>query len=122
MTAAANAKLRAAGAKAPQGLPGLDLLDEQPVARRKQIYGECFTHNAVDLNEPASSLRWRWAVGWPYKVIVPAASNEPKDVVQLYDLSADPHEMKNIAGEKPEIVNTLRQELDAWWKPEWKSR
>ena len=40
---------------------GIDLLDAKAVAARKQIFGEIFTHNAVDVDVPASSLRFRWA-------------------------------------------------------------
>ena len=37
-------------------MPGVNLLDAAAVARRPAIFGECFTHNAVDLDDPAAGL------------------------------------------------------------------
>ena len=54
--------LAACGVPAPSGLPGVDLLDAKAVAARRQIFGECFTHRLVDLDDPAKSLLWRWTI------------------------------------------------------------
>ena len=54
--------LAACGVPAPAGLPGVDLLDDKAVAARRQIFGECFTHTLVDLDDPAKSLLWRWTI------------------------------------------------------------
>jgi arylsulfatase A-like enzyme len=54
--------LAACGVPAPAGLPGVDLLDAKAVAARRQIFGECFTHTLVDLDDPAKSLLWRWTI------------------------------------------------------------
>ena len=54
--------LAACGVPAPAGLPGVDLLDAKAVAERRQIFGECFTHTLVDLDDPAKSLLWRWTI------------------------------------------------------------
>ena len=43
-------------------MPGVNLLDDSAVERRKAIFGEIFTTNAVDIHRPASSLRYRWAI------------------------------------------------------------
>ena len=34
----------------------------------------------------------------------------------LYDMQKDPSQTENIIDAHPELVNTLRQEYDAWWK------
>ena len=39
---------------------------------RKTIFGEIFTHDAVDIDRPASSLRYRWVIEGYWKLIVPA--------------------------------------------------
>jgi hypothetical protein len=39
-------------------------------------------------------------------------------VTELYHVTADPDEAKNLAEAEPERVKELRQVLDAWWKPE----
>jgi arylsulfatase A-like enzyme len=46
----------------------------------------------------------RWKYIW--------ASNEPEE---LYDLEADPHELKNIAPAHPEEVSTLKEEMEKYW-------
>ena len=108
--------LKACDIAAPKGLPGVNLLDEKAVAARKAIFGECFTHTAIDLDQPAASLRWRWIISEDLKLIVPAKKNEPDAVVELYDLKLDPGEMTNLARDKPEQVEKLRAVLDKWWQ------
>ncbi len=109
--------LKAAGLEPAKAMPGINLLDDAAVSARKAIYGECFTHNFVDLNVPASSLKWRWIVEGTTKLIVPNKANQPDDVVELYDLKADPTEEKNLATDSAEKVKELSVKLDAWWKP-----
>ncbi len=107
--------LDAVGVKRPADLPGLNLLDEAAVAKRGTIFGECFTHDSRDLQDPAASLRWRWLVRGDWKLIVPAMQNEPNGVVELYDLKSDPHESKNLAESQSDRVATLQQSLNCWW-------
>ena len=54
--------LAACGVPAPAGLPGVDLLDDKAMAARRQIFGECYTHTLVDLDDPSKSLLWRWTI------------------------------------------------------------
>ena len=107
--------LYAAGLQPPPQTPGLNLLDEKAVAARKTIFGECFTHNFVDMQNPASSLKWRWVIEGDAKLIVPNQRNQPDDVVELYDLGKDPHEEKNLASADKARVAHLTKLLDAWW-------
>jgi uncharacterized sulfatase len=109
--------LKAAGLEPTKAMPGINLLDEAAVSSRKMIYGECFTHNFVNLNVPASSLKWRWIVDGTDKLIVPHKANQPDDVFELYDLKTDPTEEKNLATENADKVKTLNAKLDVWWKP-----
>jgi len=129
--------LAACGVAAPRGLPGVNLLDRQAVAARRQVFGECYTHTIVDLDDPAKSLLWRWTVRDQWKLIVPAtadaAGRAPKyegrladpdsqglydrGEVELFDVLHDPDETKNLAAAQPEIVQQLRRSLDAWWTP-----
>ena len=44
------------------------------------------------------------------------AFHDPRQGVELYDLSADPNETRNIASENAEKVTELRKQLDAWKK------
>jgi arylsulfatase A-like enzyme len=106
---------KAAGLESQAGMEGVNLLDERAVAGRAAISGEIFTHNAVDIHDPASSLRYRWIVAGDWKLIVPDRRNVPDGVVELFDVSHDPHEGRNLAGEQPRRVADLMARLDAWW-------
>lgn len=107
--------LHAAGLPPDPELPGIDLLDEHALAARRRIFGECFTHGAVDLDAPGRSLRWRWVIEERWKLIVPSALNEPDRSVELFDVVADPHERNDSSGAEPARVAELSAALDAWW-------
>ena len=134
--------LAACGVPAPAGLPGVNLLDEAAVAARTQLFGECYTHTLLDLDDPASSLMWRWTVRRDgdhlWKLVEPASARggagfpewegrnlAPADQaryeqgeVELFDVAADPGETANLAGGRAGVVLELQASLDAWWKPE----
>jgi len=130
--------LAACGVAPPAGLPGVNLLDDAAVAARRQVFGACFTHTLVDLDEPARSLLWRWTVCDRWKLVVPATAGtggvlpteeakrvDPHSRVQyergeteLFDVAADPVEATNVAAAHPEVVADLRARLDAWWSPD----
>jgi arylsulfatase A-like enzyme len=98
-------------------MQGINLLDERAVAGRKQLFGEIFLHSAADVEDPRSSVRYRWTRAENWKLIVPDLRNEPKATVELYDLATDPGETKNLAATEPERVARLTKSLDAWWSP-----
>ncbi len=99
----------------PSELPGINLLEPAAVKNREAIFGECHTHNAVDLDNFASGLRWRWLVADRWKLIVPSPTNEPNGRIELYDLLTDPLEEQDLAIQQPERVRELREKLDSWW-------
>ena len=108
--------LKLAGIKAPDGLPGIDLTDKDAVSKRRSVQGGIFTHNAVDLEKPAASLRWRWMLRDGMKLLLPTALESGAEV-ELYDVIRDPMETKNLAADKPAVVSEITAALDAWWKP-----
>jgi arylsulfatase A-like enzyme len=125
----------------PAGLPGVNLLDAKAVADRKQLFGECYTHTLLDLDDPAESLMWRWTVRQDgdhlWKLIEPVTAHggrpfpkwEGRNVaaedqaryergaLELFDLAADPRETNNLARERAGVVADLQASLDTWWKP-----
>lgn len=105
------------GIKPPAPMHGIDLLDDAATKKRQEIYGECFTHTAVDLQRPASSLRFRWMIDREWKLIQPDPKNEPAAHPELYNLSQDPREENDLASGNAERVKTLQAKLDAWWQP-----
>jgi uncharacterized sulfatase len=109
--------LAAVGLPRNTTMGGVDLLSTD-VERRQAITGECFTHNAVDLNEPSANLRWRWIIEGDWKLIVPEARNEPNAKIELFNLTVDPHEAHDMAKENCNRVMALRGKLDAWWNPD----
>ena len=110
--------LTAAGGKPAAEMAGIDLLDDKAREERRSLRGECFTHDIVDLERPAASLRWRWIVDGDWKLIVPAGQHDATGEVELYDLENDPREERDLAGEEPAIVTRLQRRLDAWWEGE----
>ena len=99
-------------------LPGIDLLNNSLVNQRTIIFGECFTHDAVNLDVPSENLRWRWMIDGFQKLIVPFEKNESKAIFELYDLEKDPLESANLVEQFPDRVAELRLKLDSWWTPE----
>jgi uncharacterized sulfatase len=106
--------LAVAGLKPTPAMQGVNLLDDGALAKRKTIFGECFTHDAVDLERPARNLEWRWVIDGRWKLIVPRSGEGS----ELYDLGADPDERMDLAAKEPARVAALRKKLDAWWTPE----
>lgn len=109
--------LKAAGLKPTAEMTGIDLLDRNAVSKREAVFGEVFLHTAVDLEKPKRNLRYRWVVQGRWKLIVPNAEVEPNHPTELFDLSADPSESRNLAAEHPYLVVALNKTLDQWWRP-----
>lgn len=108
--------LRACDLQPPGDLPGLNLLDEAAIAARSTLFGECFTHNSHDLDNPAASLRWRYIIRDQWKLIVPHAPNE-SGAPELYHLQRDPMEEHNRFLTEPERAAEMLKALNAWWNP-----
>lgn len=109
--------LAATGRTPTAAMSGINLLATDEPQRRDAIMGECFTHNAVDLNNPTANLRWRWVIAGDWKLIVPAPRNEPDARSELYNLADDPHETRDLASQQTQRVAELRARLDTWWNP-----
>jgi len=136
--------LSACAVEVPANLPGIDLLDEEAVADRKEIFLANFAHDMVACDAPEKSLwtrscirdRWKLIV-WqdPPPQVLPyngghrrkpfEPDSKPRDEdpsaalsqVELFDLVADPQETENLAAADPEKVRQLRLAIDRWWDP-----
>jgi len=97
-------------------LPGVNLTDKPTVAARGPLFGEIFEHDIVDMDNPRSSLMYRWVIDGHIKLIVPETSRVPRAQLELYDLASDPWEESNLAEQRAELVKSLREKLDRWWK------
>jgi uncharacterized sulfatase len=109
--------LAAAGIDPPKEMPGLNLLDiaagKAPL-KRDAVFGEIFTHTAVDLKRPSLNLTNRWVRRGDLKLITFEAAGERKPP-ELYDLRRDPFEKENLSTKRPDDVADLLRRLDAWW-------
>ncbi len=103
--------LEACGATPTDAMPGLSLLAGPPVARER-IFGEIFSHDAVDINVPATSLEYRWCIEGDWKLILPAATGK---AAELYNITEDPHEARDRASSQPERVAALTTAINNWW-------
>jgi len=104
--------LAAIGQQGTSQMQGVSLLDKTTVADRTAIFGECFTHDSRDLDDPAASLRWRWMIEGNWNLIVPDSQNELSSRIELYDLSNDPHEERNLAHQHGERVDVMQKGLN----------
>jgi arylsulfatase A-like enzyme len=98
-----------AGAPVPQGLDGVSLapflLGRAEVPQRTFFWH--FPHYTNQGSLPAGAVReGRW------KLI----ENYENDRVELYDLSQDVSETRNLAGREPDRVQRMRADLHAWRK------
>ena len=108
--------LKASGLPVPAAMTGVDLLDQNAVDQREEIFGEIFEHDIVDAHRPLESLRFRWVIQGDWKLIAPNAPREPEAIVELYNLKSDPHELNNLADQHPKRVAQLMDKLDGWLK------
>jgi uncharacterized sulfatase len=114
--------LNLAGAGAPAGLPGLDLLDRRAMTARKSIFIEAYTHDIADLADPAKSLVTQVVIdGWS-KLLLPTGLRPDKAYpsapteIELFDLKTDPLEKTSLAAQNPGEVTRLKTIQTTAWK------
>ncbi|SEQ09485.1 sulfatase-like hydrolase/transferase [Neolewinella agarilytica] len=100
------------GMERPEGLDGINVLDKLALEKRETLYGEIYAHDFTTVD---NSLFYQMAITSPYKIIVPNKANKPNETVQLYDIIKDPFEQKDLAADKPEIVEQLINKIEASW-------
>lgn len=106
------------GAKIPTEMTGLNLMsflsDGEPIKRR-EVYGEIYLHDCVELGKPQLSVTHRWIRQDDWKLIIPT---KPDAGIELYQVGKDPHEQLNLVDGKTAKISELRGLLDKRWDPQ----
>ena len=95
--------LEVMGVPAPEGIDGKSFLPVIEGARqehRPAVFCDSMNRNATVVTDD-----WKYVLNW-----------NPRDVDELYDLSADPGEMNNLAGQPSQapVVETMRSLIMQW--------
>ena len=121
--------LAAAGTEVPTSMPGVDLLDVDRGASldREAIFGEGFAHDIADVDDARKSLLYRWCIEGRLKLLLTydgqvgrydVVHPQTRQRVELYDLETDPLETRNLAEERPDVVERLSRRITEWWRVE----
>jgi len=105
--------LAACGLSPTKEMHGINLLD---VATKKRlghdvVFGEIYAHDVADIDRPEASLEHRWCIAGDWKLIESADGK----MQELYHLSTDPTELKNLATDQPQRVKELSDRIRAAW-------
>lgn len=114
----------AAGLKAPEGLPGINLLDEKARSERKIVFGSVHSSHNISLENPDDTLQYLWGIEGDWKLLVRQHGKDSTNFknthiwdtapVRLYNLKDDPHEENELSARHPEVVERLRAKIEAW--------
>ncbi len=95
--------LEAAGQRPPEGLHGQSLL---PLLRGEPALERGFyAHRPALHGEEGGEQAWRQG---RWKLILGPGG------ARLYDLQSDPHEARDLAEQRPEVVRGLQREVESW--------
>ncbi|WP_417382113.1 sulfatase [Gimesia sp.] len=109
--------LNAVGLKPTKEMPGINLLEimrQGGKTDRNAVFGDIYEHDMIDIDDPASSLKYRWCVQGDWKAIFPS-SHLKDEKVELYNITEDPFEQQNLVSEHPEKARQLLKLTDQWW-------
>lgn len=104
--------LAVAGLRRHRAMTGINLL--KPV-KREAVFAAAYTHDAVDIHRPVENLRYLCCVAGRLKLMLPGKQSDDAPAAELYDLTSDPHETRNLAPSQPADVERLRQRIARWW-------
>jgi arylsulfatase A-like enzyme len=104
--------LSAASIPVPSTMQGRDLAGRASSSR--EIYSETFPCPVIQPIECPKGCTTTSIFRWPYKLI---QSNERGGKYELFDLGADPDEMRNLLVRERVQASGLRADLDAWARP-----
>ena len=87
------------------------------------IFGEQFDHDIANIYIPSQSLDARWVVAGDWKLIAHQDRDGTITKLELFNLTNDPHEKKDLADIAPQRAKKMLTEITEWWSPHYpKSR
>ena len=106
--------LAACGLTPASEMRGINLLDvASSKAAHGAVFGEIYEHDVADIDRAEPGLLFRWCIAGDWKLIESADGKKR----ELYNVSADPAEEKDLAAANPQRVNELAAKIQAAWKP-----
>lgn len=113
-----------AGLKAPEELPGINLLDHAAVEKREAVFGVTHSIHNMSPGEADKTLKYLWCVGDQWKLMLRFPGEDTtkyknihiwdKTPVRLYDLAKDPGEQNELSQKHPEIVKRMKKMILDW--------
>lgn len=114
----------AAGLQSPTDLPGVNLMDDNARSQREAVYGVTHAIHNMTQGDPDDTLQYLWCVEDDWKLLVRYHGTDTtwyRDVhswddqpTRLYHLESDPHEQQEVSTDHPEVVERMRQQIEAW--------
>lgn len=112
-----------AGLEAPEGLPGINLLDVEAVNDRTCIFGSMHASHNISIGDLDATLQYLWCIEGDWKLLLRyhgADTTRYRDVHEwdtapyhLFNLKEDPGETKDLAASHPELVARLKAKIEA---------
>jgi len=105
--------LAACGSGPTRQMRGINLVD---VAAGKSpghdaVFGEIYAHDVADIDRPEPSLEYRWCIAGEWKLVESADGR----IQELYHVTADPREERDMAAVEPQRVKSLSERIRAAW-------
>jgi len=114
----------AAGIEAPDGLPGINLLDEQARRERKAVFGVCHSTHNMTIGNPDDTLQYLWCIEGDWKLLLRFHGKDTTGYrvlhewdtapARFYNRTNDRGEKNDLAAEQPEIVERMKKKIGAW--------
>jgi uncharacterized sulfatase len=105
--------LAACGLSPTKDMRGLNLLEviAGKTPGHAAVFGEVYAHDVANIDDPLPGLEHRWCIAGDWK-LVESADGKTKE---LYNVTSDPREQKDLAAEQPQRVKELDERIKAAW-------
>jgi arylsulfatase A-like enzyme len=96
----------------PEEMQGINVLDRDALKARDLIFSEAYAHDFTTVD---SSLYYRVAIDFPYKLILPDERNKPEAKPELFNIQNDPFETDELSDSHTDQVSALKTKTESWW-------